>query len=925
MVASVSALGSAGQAAHYYEADDYYAEGGEAPSAWFGKAAETLGLSGEVNRETFAKALEGRLPGVEPLGTTRGGQLEHRPGWDVTFSAPKSVSVMAEVAGDRRLVGAHDRAVKVALDYLERHGAATRVRKGGAIRTVETGKLAVATFRHNTSRAHDPQLHTHSVILNATQDGQGRWRSVESLAFFKLYKDAGAVYRQALASEAKELGYGVREGKDSMFELAGVPEAAIREFSGRSTQIEARLAERGKTRADASAIEKAAITLETRDRKMAADRDNLVPAWRVQAEAAGFGEAARAGLIAEAERRAEAQPQGLANQGRVEAAATQAVAAAARSLAERESVFTAAAIEARAGDYAIGRATSADIVRAIGRAERNGELIARDHRNGRGAEARGFTTREAVTTERRMLAIEADGHGRSKAVHHRIDAARIIASAAFAAEGKGYAWTLGQRKATAGLLVSRDRVVGVQGYAGTAKTTTVLATYAEAMRNEGFTVRAFAPTAAAATLLGEAVGAPGQTVARLNLAGEATVTEARRGGREAWIVDEASMVSARDMTRLLGLAERAGARVVLVGDIKQLGSVEAGRAFGQLQDAGMATFKLDEIVRQTNELTREAVLATIAGDGRRALEALDQGGGKVIERAEAGDRYADMARDFAALSSQERVGTLVMDPTREGRERLTEAIRDELKRDGTLGDDAVYASTLESSGLTREEARHARHYEAGDLVTFRRDYAGKGVERGEAYQVAHVDAAANRIQLRDARGQAVDWQLDKWGRGQVDAFVETRREFRAGDRIQFTRNDQEAGRINGATAMVKAVDAQARTMTLRDVGGREHVLQLDATRDQHVRHGWVGTIHAMQGATAERSMAHLESFRANTVDARAAYVAISRARQGAVVYTDNREKLAAAIDIRAGERQAAISMSDGDKGKANKGGHLGLG
>lgn len=135
------------------------------------------------------------------------------------------------------------------------------------IRTVETGKLAVATFRHNTSRAADPQLHTHSVILNATQDKAGNWRSVESLAFFRIYKDAGAIYRQALAQGARELGYQTREGKGSTFELAGVPEAAIKAFSARGDQVEAALAERGKTREQASAAEKATLTLATRQAK----------------------------------------------------------------------------------------------------------------------------------------------------------------------------------------------------------------------------------------------------------------------------------------------------------------------------------------------------------------------------------------------------------------------------------------------------------------------------------------------------------------------------------------------------------------------------------------------------------------------------------------------------------------------------------
>jgi len=901
MVASVAALKSAAQAASYYEADDYYADG-ESPSAWFGEGAHALGLSGEVDRATFAAGLKGDLPNGQQLGTVRGGEREHRPGWDMTFSAPKSVSIMAEVAGDRRLVDAHDKAVKVALSYVERHGAATRMRAQGEIRTVETGKLAVATFRHNTSRAQDPQLHTHSVILNATQDASGFWRSVESLAFFRIYKDAGAIYRQALAHEARQLGYGVREGKGSTFELAGVPEAAIREFSARGNQVEAALAERGKTRADATAAEKAVITLATREAKKDIPREALVPSWREKAALAGFGEIERNGLIAATQARAETiKTPGLADIGRAEAAATMAVASAARHLSEREAIFGAAALEAYAGEHAGGRATAAQIAAAVTKAKATGELIGREMSSG----ARAFTTRDAVMTERRMLALEQAGRGQVATPLARHDAVRAVTTAAFFAEAQGHKWTAGQLAAATGLLSGQDRVTGVQGYAGTAKTTTVLATYAEGMRGAGYTVRAFAPTAAAATLLGDAIGAKGETVAKAVLTGEGMVAEARRG-TEAWIVDEASMVSARDMRRMLDLADRAGARLVLVGDVKQLGSVEAGRAFGQLQDAGMKTFVLDKIVRQENDLTREAVRATIAGDGRRALEALDRGGGKVMEIADADIRRVIIARDFAALTPEQRARTLVMDTTREGRELLTDAIRAELRRDGTLTGEQVRAATLESKGLTKEEARHARSYEAGDVVTFRRDYDRRVIEKGQAYRVAKVDAAANRIELRNAQGHMIDWKLDKWGRGQVESYCEAQRQFAAGDRVQFTRNDRDAGRVNGASATVTSIDTEKRIMTLHDARGRNHVLQFDQARDQHLRHGWVSTIHGSQGATADRSMTNLESFRANTVDARSAYVAISRARHAAIVYTDSKEKLAGAIETRTGERQTAL-------------------
>ena len=261
MVASVSALSSAGQAASYYEADDYYAEGGMAPSDWFGEAAEKLGLTGEVDRDKFAELLEGRIAGQQ-LGTTRDAKVEHRPGWDITLSAPKSVSIMAEVAGDKRLIKTHGAAVKVTLAHVEKHMAATRIRAGGEVRREATGNLAIATFRHATSRAQDPQLHTHAVVINATQDKDGNWRSLEPRAFYQLQKEIGAIYRQELAHGVAALGYRIEAGKDSLFEIAGVPEKAIDALSQRTAAIDARLAERGTSRAEASAAEKQIAALD---------------------------------------------------------------------------------------------------------------------------------------------------------------------------------------------------------------------------------------------------------------------------------------------------------------------------------------------------------------------------------------------------------------------------------------------------------------------------------------------------------------------------------------------------------------------------------------------------------------------------------------------------------------------------------------
>jgi conjugative relaxase-like TrwC/TraI family protein len=911
MVATISGISSSSQAASYYEADDYYSEGGLAPSAWQGKGAEALDLEGPVDRDQFKALLDGVLPSGQVLGTVRNGEREHRPGWDLTFSAPKSVSVMALVAGDKRLISAHDQAAATALAFAERFGAAARIREGGQVEQVRTGSLIAATFRHETSRAQDPQLHTHNVILNATKDAKGVWRSMEGRSFFQQQKAIGEIYRQELALQARRLGYEVETGKGSNFEIKGVPAEVLKGFSERAAQIEAHLAERGKTLETATAAEKQMATLDTRVGKEASDRAELVADWRATADAAGFNRLARTGMVAAAEARAADPRHGLEVQGEAEACAHAAIRFAAEKLGERQAVFNTAELEMEAGRRAMGRAGQAEVHRAIERAQVTGELAPRVFLDKRGIEGAGFTTAGNIVAEQRLLQAEYRGRGMAPALATPIEASRIVAKAVLRGEDRGQAWTKDQKAATQALLTGRSQVVAVQGYAGTAKTTTVLATFAKAADAAGFEIRALGPSASAAQTLGDALSVEGQTLAR-HLKVQEGRSDTASHKPQIWLVDKASLVSAQDMARLLEAAERAQARTVLIGDVKQLGSVGAGAAFAQLQEAGMETAHLTEIVRQTNAKTKEAVEATLEGQIRRAFDALDAGGGKLLEAQTPEARRALIATDYAALSAQERARTIVIDPSREGREALTVEIRQRLIEQGALGNVAVTASTLAAKDLTKAEARLAESYEPGEVVIFNQRDGERGIRRGEAFTVAAVERREGRVSLVSAQGRRLEWAPGQWG--QTEVFVQTSREFREGDRIEFTRNDHAAGRANSAQADVTRV-LDRQSIEVQRADGRLEVLALGVARDQHIRHAYVQTAHAAQGRTADRVMVHAESGRANLVDQASIYVALSRARLEAGVYTDDRGKLAAGVAEREARPAVALHVEAG-RGRA---------
>ena len=280
MVASIGKIASPSQGVTYYERDGYYARDDPAhreASAWAGKGAAALGLSGPVDPETFTAILEGRVPGGRQLGRRdRNGNVRHRPGRDVTLSAPKSVSLTALVGGDAEIVAAHDKAVGRTLAWIEANAVETRMQDpaSGAMVRVGGQKMVAATFRHDASRNLDPQLHTHCVIANMVRGGDGKWRTMVDDGLYQGKMAIGAIYRAELAQGLSELGYRIEKTHaDGRFEIAGVPRKVVEAFSTRRAEIEAAMKARelGTPGDDPKLADRAALL--TRARKRDVDKN----------------------------------------------------------------------------------------------------------------------------------------------------------------------------------------------------------------------------------------------------------------------------------------------------------------------------------------------------------------------------------------------------------------------------------------------------------------------------------------------------------------------------------------------------------------------------------------------------------------------------------------------------------------------------
>ena len=905
MVASIGRIASPSQGVSYLEQDGYYAKNDPAhreASAWAGRGAEALGLAGPVDADAFRAVLEGRVPGGRQLGRRDSqGNILHRPGRDLTLSAPKSVSLLALVGGDERIVAAHDRAVQRTLVWVEKNAIETRMQDKAAGTMIRAGgqKMVAATFRHDTSRNLDPQLHTHAVIANMVQGGEGKWRTMVDDGLFSGKMAIGAIYRAELAEGLKDLGYGIEKTHpDGRFEVAGVSRDAIEAFSTRRAEIEAAMEARGLGKTGGSPHLAARAALMTRAAKRDIDRGEFRRSWERQAAEHGFSAGAVRAKAMGAER-GRLAPDLLAGPGH---AAGDAAAWAVQHLSERQAVFGHADLLAATLAREPGAVTVDAAERAIAALERGGELHA-----ARGLDHGGhWTTDAAIARESETVALMRAGQGAEKTIMRR-----------WVAETRLHRGRLneGQKEAVKTILSSADRVIGVQGYAGTGKTT-MLKRLRVLAESRGYRAAGLAPSASAARTLANESGIGSETLQRF-LARHTGIIEGRgtaRGlhnlrsqfSKTMLVVDESSLASSEQMRGLLRAATILRLpRVVLVGDEKQLGAVEAGKPFAQLKAAGMRTAVMDDILRQRDAKLKEAVRASLAGEVKTAFEKL----GDRVMQVEREDLGAETALHWLNLPRHVRDATGVIAPTRALRDEINATIREGLVAEGAVSGPARRGEKLVSRGMTRAEMAVASNYRAADTVIFNRPYKTIGVEAGDERTVTGISRTWGNVRLEDGKGNGVLWRPGSIAaaKGGVEVYRGEAMELRAGDRVRWTRNDPASRFANGETATVESIERDGVRFRLED-GSPTRLASVDP-QFRHLDRAFAATVHAFQGRTVDRIVAAMPTGNPNLTNQQAFYVAISRARDRADLITDDAHKLADQLERATGERVSALDAT----------------
>lgn len=932
---SVASVRSAGGAANYFAKDDFYVgEHASEVSAWGGRGAADLGLVGEVDKQVFEDLLKGKLPNGEQVGDPE----RRRAGIDLTFSMPKSASVLAYVAGDERLLAAHMQAVRQTMGWVETNLAEGRTyesnRKGDPIRT---GHLTYAMFQHDTSRKLDPQAHLHVVVANLTRVGEA-WRALHNDELWKNNSIIGSVYHAALRTMVEELGYQTRQtGKHGQFEIEGVPREVLKEFSQRREDILAKASDLGRDGRNPELMRE--ITKRTRDDKInLEDREALRAEWGERAAGLGFdGKVLVAGALdraVQAERNsvgldlvrqvvdfaagcAEAlgdwlRPgdplvtNGMARWSLSPRAigAEMAVASAIRILGQREAAFPIHEVSRTALDLAIKGVTIDGVEARVRALIDKGQLISGSIGRADGARTH-LTTPEHIAEERRLQDGVDVGRGASAAILSPDKAALLLQQHAGGRE-------LGSEQLDAGILAlaTSDRVVVIQGVAGAGKTT-LIAALTGAAEAQGKQVLGLAQANAMVAMLKDEAGISAQTVSsfvnqhiRGALSGKGEAFEASRAVLRdtVMVLDEASLVANKPMNDLITIANALGVdRLVMIGDRAQLQPIDAGKAFTLVQQHRPAMAELQTSHRQRTDEMKAVAALTRAGHFVEAFAVL---GDKVVS---AGSDFRELAaRKWLELSAEDRERTALYASGRETRAALNSLVQDGLRAEGTLQGEGLALTRLESLHLTREELRFARNYHPGQVLEVHGKDKPAGLEQG-AYDVVRVNSKGV-VTLRDADGQqhrlrpgALDPTNNR------DTLALSAREtihIHVGERIRWTANDMARGLLNSGAAEVVAITNEG--VAVRTGEGVNVLLPHGDRMLSRLGLAYAINMHQAQGMTTERGIGVMHSAERHLSNQRLTHVMATRVRDDLTIFTNHRDALLHSIEANPGDKASAL-------------------
>jgi len=870
---------------------DYYSEGHEIRGQWGGKGAELLGLSGEVDEKGFMALCDN-------LNPTTGEQLTPRMkayreiGRDFTFDVPKSVSVVHAISRDQRIVDAMEECATKTMVFIETQ-MRTRVRLNGIKdETRVTANLVWAGFTHFTTRPvngiPDPHLHWHCFAFNCTMDPvEKRWKAGMFKPIVDRMPEFQAYYHNLLAQKLQQLGFRT-ELRGIAFEIVGVPDSVIETFSKRTKIIKKAQQDLGITDPKAKA-KLGAATRESKNHNLSPNelRDHWMKSMTaselkaVQDVIRASHERIKTNALEVPSSLAATRMSGLGpNSKALTKEEELAIAYARLHCFEKASVVSESRFIAAVLQFGVGRV---DFERVRASVAERSDLI-RKQLDGRVM----LTTQEVLDEEKTIVAWARAGKGTVPplAPDYRVEAKWL---------------TDEQRAAVEQILSSRDRIMGVLGRSGAGKTT-LMKVAIGAMEERRHKVLVLTPRAQTAheTLAKEGF-ANTQTVAQL--LENKTLQEKFHGG--IYWVDEAGQLSARDMYRLVKVAEEQNARIIVSGDTRQHGPVERGDSLRILQEhAGLELVKIGKIQRQTGRY-REAVEHLSEGRVEEALNILDSMGW--ICEISNEERHVQLAKDYLAALREGKTA-LVISPTHSECRRVTEQIRIERKNAEEIGEERVF-SRLHQLNLSEAQRRDARTYRPGFIIEMIK--SAPGLKSGDRLEVIGFNNdPQGGLEVRREDGGTLDLYVYEFGK-RFQVYEKEGISIGVDEPLRITKNGWSADE------RYRLLNGGLRTVTGFTSSGD---IELDngvviSKNFAHFDYGYATTSHAAQGRTVDRVFIaeSPESFCAASLEQ--AYVSISRGREIARMYTSDKLDLLDAVR-ETSQRMSALDIVDDERNRA---------
>ena len=842
---------------YYYEKDIIYnADGQQDNTRWYGGGLEALGLSAgeKIKGDDFVNIVEGKnLDGNQKvqLSYEAKGRTEHSAGVDFVFSDPKSVSILEHIVGDAGIKEARIIAIETVIKHIDEHYIAYRETHDHKTEIVNApGGGIFATFAHSTSRENDPQSHTHVIISNMVERPDGEFRGLWNKEIFKHQKEITAVYNATMSKSLAELGYAIENRGNGLYEISGMEKDLINQFSKRHENIE-KTEEQLRdvlTFANDAQINRAA-TLESRPNKHYLSVEALKSDWNKQIQDLGYSQEIISSNVRDAAQELKANnltPQDYINN-------------IVQDLITNESTFSQSELLRNVLTLSMGKYDKSDFIPEMEKAKINDTI--REIAPGI------FSTPEMMEIEQKILDDLKQGQGKMNSLMTIPESNNFLDNYQ---TKNNINLTDGQKELFQAVMTSKDQFIICQGDAGSGKTT-VFQAIAEAAESAGIILEGYSKTGKAVQEFIEKTGAKGQTVDSF-LQNQDGIVNAIR------VIDEASMLGSKQTLEMIESAKLDNCRMVLLGDVKQLPAIDAGRAFQDAQELGqLHVVRLEESIRQKTEYTRQLVEAIKDKDIDRAQQILESNN-RITEIADRDERLNAVKEAYLEKGGVDN-GTHIITPTNADRKALNEMIRTEIKEQGKLTSEKTI-TIREIVSMKEIEKRYAYNYEENQILYAQKSF--NGMNPGMEARIIGIDQTNNFLNCQTIDGK--DLFIDVAQNGdKIRIFNEAPREFAAGDHIVFLKNDKYLQVQNGLTGTIKNIDENGNLSL--DINGKD--ISFNIKNYNYIDHAYAITTHKSQGASYNND---IYCAKADNVDQKQFYVAASRSRHDFEIFVDDKER-----------------------------------